>query len=165
MGSNPVQAWIFFRPSIHYCLSSVHNCEDRFHIHVFIRSSNIWLSYIHSRLFTTSRVYSERTWWPAPSWLVSSVGRVVHRYRRGHRFISRTGLSFFFRPSFHYCLSFFRKHFFPTSSSCKQFFPFFFPVFSLFVLNITIALLNYFTKNLINSTIATYFVDIRSTHL
>ena len=31
-------------------LSSVHNCEDRFHIHVFIRSSNIWLSYIHSRL-------------------------------------------------------------------------------------------------------------------
>ena len=40
-----------FRPSFHYCLSSVHYCEDRFHIHVFIRSSNIWLSYIHSRLF------------------------------------------------------------------------------------------------------------------
>ena len=95
MGSNPVQAWIFFRPSIHYRLSSVHNCEDPFHIHVFIRSSNIWLSYIHSRLFTTSRVYSERTWWPAPSWLFSSVGRVVHRYRRGHRFKSRTGLNFF----------------------------------------------------------------------
>ena len=28
MGSNPVQAWIFFRPSFHYCLSSVHYCED-----------------------------------------------------------------------------------------------------------------------------------------
>ena len=28
----------------------VHYCEDHFHIHVFIRSSNIWLSYIHSRL-------------------------------------------------------------------------------------------------------------------
>ena len=55
--SDPVQAWIFFRPYFHYCSSSVHYCEDRFHIHVFIRSSNIWLSYIHSRLFTTSQVY------------------------------------------------------------------------------------------------------------
>ena len=40
----------FFRSSFHNCSSSVHYCEDRFHIHVFIRSSNIWLSYIHSRL-------------------------------------------------------------------------------------------------------------------
>ena len=45
----PVQAWIFFQAFFSlYCLSSVHNCEDRFHIHVFIRSSNVWLSYIHS---------------------------------------------------------------------------------------------------------------------
>ena len=51
MGSNPVEVWIFFfRPSFHYCLSSIHYCGDRYHIHVFIRSSNIWLSYIHSRL-------------------------------------------------------------------------------------------------------------------
>ena len=63
MGSNPVQAWIFFRPSFHYCLSSVHYCEDRCHIHVFNRSSIIWLSYIHSHLFTTSRVYLEPTQW------------------------------------------------------------------------------------------------------
>ena len=34
MGSSPIQAWIFFRPSFHYCLSSVHYYEDRFHIHV-----------------------------------------------------------------------------------------------------------------------------------
>ena len=27
-----------------------HYCKDFFHIHIFIRSSNIWLSYIHSRL-------------------------------------------------------------------------------------------------------------------
>ena len=33
MGSNPVQARIFFRPSFHYYLSSVQTCEDRFHIH------------------------------------------------------------------------------------------------------------------------------------
>ena len=87
-----------------YCLSSVHNCEDRFHIHVFIRSSNIWLSYIHSRLFTTSRVYLEPTQCPAPSWLVSSVGRALHRYRRGHGFKSRTDLNFF-QAFFHYCFS------------------------------------------------------------
>ena len=132
---------------------------------VFIRSSNIWLSYIHSRLFTTSRVYSERTWWPAPSWLVSSVGRVVHRYRRGHRFISRTGLNFFSGLLFTTAWVFSANIFFQHHLRANNFFPFFFPVFFLFVLNITIALLNYFTKNLINSTIATYFVDIRSTHL
>ena len=33
MGSNPVQAWIFFRPSFHYYLSSVCYCEGCFHIH------------------------------------------------------------------------------------------------------------------------------------
>ena len=34
IGSNPVQGWIFFsRPYFYYCLSSVHYCEDRFHIH------------------------------------------------------------------------------------------------------------------------------------
>ena len=30
MGSNPVQAWMFFRPYFHYRLSSVHYCEDHF---------------------------------------------------------------------------------------------------------------------------------------
>ena len=50
MGSNPVQAWIFFRSYFHYCSTSVHYRVDRFHIHVFNRSSDIWLSYIHSRL-------------------------------------------------------------------------------------------------------------------
>ena len=33
MASNPVQAWIFFRPYFHYCLSSAHYCEDHFHSH------------------------------------------------------------------------------------------------------------------------------------
>ena len=99
------ESHIFFRPSFHYCLSSVHNCEDHFHIHVFIRSLNIWLSYIHSRLFTTSRVYLEPTQRWAPSWLVSSVGRALHRHRRDHWFKSRTGLNSFFRPYFHHCLS------------------------------------------------------------
>ena len=47
-------------------------------------------------LFTTSRVYLEPTQWPAPSWLVSSVGRALHRYRRGYGLKSRIGLNFFF---------------------------------------------------------------------
>ena len=32
MGSNPVWTWIFFRPYLHYFLSSVHNHEDCFYI-------------------------------------------------------------------------------------------------------------------------------------
>ena len=51
--------------------------------------------YILNRLFITSRVYLEPPSWPAPSWLVSSVGRALHRYRRGRGFKSRTGLNFF----------------------------------------------------------------------
>ena len=34
MGSNPIQAWIFFRPYFHYFSSIVHYCKDCFHIHV-----------------------------------------------------------------------------------------------------------------------------------
>ena len=80
---------------LQYCSSSVQYCEDRFHIHFFIRSSNMWLSYIHSRLFTTLRVYLVPTYWPALSRLVSSNGRALHRYRGGHGFKSCTGLNFF----------------------------------------------------------------------
>ena len=32
---------------------------------------------------------------PAPSWLDSSVGRALHRHRRGHGFESRSSLNFF----------------------------------------------------------------------
>ena len=77
--------------SFHYYLSSFHNCEDRYHIHVVIRISNI-----HSCLFTTSRVYLEPTQCPASSWLVSSVGRALHPYRRGHGFKSRISPNLFF---------------------------------------------------------------------
>ena len=45
--------------------------------------------------FITWMVYLDPTHWPAPSWLVSSVGRALHRYRRGHGFKSHTGLNFF----------------------------------------------------------------------
>ena len=95
LSSSENKVWIFFTSYFFFCSSSVLYCEDRFHIHVFIRSSNIWLSYIHSRLFTSSRVYLEPTLWPAPNWFVSSVGRALHRYRRGHGFKSLTGLKIF----------------------------------------------------------------------
>ena len=46
-------------------------------------------------LFITWMVYLDPTYWPAPSWLVSSVGRALHWYCRGHGFKSHTGLNFF----------------------------------------------------------------------
>ena len=36
-------------------------------------------------IFNLLWVYLELTKWPTPRWLVSSVGRVLHRYHRGHR--------------------------------------------------------------------------------
>ena len=80
-----------------YLFFSIVHCEYerdlRSNEHHF-DSSNILLSYTHSHLFTTSWVYLEPVW-PAPNWLVSSGGRVLHWYCRGHRFESRTGLNFF----------------------------------------------------------------------
>ena len=70
IGSNPVQAWIFFRPYFHYCSSSVHYWEDYFHIHIFIHSSNIWLSCIHSCL--SSIVWGKKSQWKK---LISRFGR------------------------------------------------------------------------------------------
>ena len=46
----------------HYCLSSVHYGEDHFHIHFFIRSSNIWFSYIYRHWFVTSQAYYKPTY-------------------------------------------------------------------------------------------------------
>ena len=40
--------------------------------------------------FITRMVYLD----PVPSWLVSSISRALHRYRRGHGFKSRTGFNF-----------------------------------------------------------------------
>ena len=45
-----------------------------------------------SKIFIHLDVYLDPIHWPAPSWLVSSIGRALHRYRRGHGFKSRTGL-------------------------------------------------------------------------
>ena len=55
-----------------------------------LRSSHIWFSYIQNFIIILSRVYNEPIQRPAPSWLVSLIGRALHRYRRGQGFESRT---------------------------------------------------------------------------
>ena len=90
MASNPVRAWIFSGPIFNYLFSSVLSCEDLLN------------SFLHRQLggklnslFITWMVYLDTTYWLALSWLVSSVNRVLHRYRGGHGFKSSTGLNFF----------------------------------------------------------------------
>ena len=53
------------------------------------------LLFIFICIFHLPRVYYELKMWPAPSWLHSSVGRALHRYRRCHGFQSRSDLNFF----------------------------------------------------------------------
>ena len=48
--------------------------------------------------------YNEPIQRPAPSWLVSLIGRALHLYRRVQGFESRTSLNFF-RLSFRNCKS------------------------------------------------------------
>ena len=71
------------------------------------RSSHIWFSYNHNVISILSRVYNEPIQRPVPTWLVSSIGRALHRYRRGQGFVSLTSLfflfCFFFRLSFGSC--------------------------------------------------------------
>ena len=65
-----------------------------------LRSSHIWLLYIHNFIIILSRVYNEPIQRPAPSWLVSLTGRTLHRYRRSQGFDSRTSLNSFFQAFF-----------------------------------------------------------------
>ena len=93
---------IFFQAFFSQLLKLRSNCEDLSSIWSFIRNSNICFIYLHSFIHP-SRVYYELTIWPALSWLDSSVGRELHRHRRGHGFESRSSLIFFFRLSFRNC--------------------------------------------------------------
>ena len=47
-GSNPIQAWIFFRLSFCNCKSCVYNCYDLLSYKASLRSSHIWFSYNHN---------------------------------------------------------------------------------------------------------------------
>ena len=82
--------------------TSIHRTNLRDHCSssrqlVFVSSQQCkYMNFIYLKsLFITWMVYLDSTYWPAPSWLVSSVGRRLHRYCRGHGFKSRTVLNFF----------------------------------------------------------------------
>ena len=47
-GSNPVQAWIFFRLSFRNCISCVYNCNDLPSNNSSLRRSHIGFSYVHN---------------------------------------------------------------------------------------------------------------------
>lgn len=59
-----------------------YNCADHFLLHSLIRGSSIWFPYIHIHLLILHGFITKPTKWPTHSWLVSSVGRAPHRYRR-----------------------------------------------------------------------------------
>ena len=93
-GSNPAQAWIFFRLSFRSCESCVYNCDDHPSFNSSLRSLYIWFLYIHNFVIILSRVYNIPIQRAAPSWLVSLIGRSLHQYCRGEGFESRTSLNF-----------------------------------------------------------------------
>ena len=75
-------------------LSWLHNCDDQFCLHIFLRSSDM-IFHIFTCILHYLRVYYELTKWPAPRWLDCSVGRALHRHRRTHSLESRSGQIFF----------------------------------------------------------------------
>ena len=68
---------------------------------LFLRESfedqSVFLSFSAVQMYNRSYIhvyFLSCTKWSAPSWLDSSVGRVLHQYRRGHGFESRSSLNF-----------------------------------------------------------------------
>ena len=89
LGATTVTLWV--------CNISVEGKEckwiyERSNIWTAEKDMNLWLiiEVIHVKLkpeiciLHPQRVYYELTKWPVPRWLDSSVGRALHRYRRGH---------------------------------------------------------------------------------
>ena len=76
------------------CISCADNYNDLPSNNSSLRSSHIWFSYIYNFIIILSQIYHEPIQRPAPTWLVSLIGRALHQYRRGQGFESRTSLSF-----------------------------------------------------------------------
>ena len=78
-------------------LRSVHYCKDRFHIHVFNRSSNIYDFHIFTTVYSPLHGFIRNQHFDQlPVGLLAQlVARALHRYRRGHGFKSCTDLNFF----------------------------------------------------------------------
>ena len=77
------------------CIRNLCSCEKKAWKKLFLPQFKYMNFHIFTFISSPQRVYNEFTQWPAPSWLDSSVGRVLHRHRRGHGFESRSSLNFF----------------------------------------------------------------------
>ena len=71
--------------------------RDQSCLHICLSAVQIYdLSYIHLHYSPSTGILRTYKWmWPASRGLDSSVGRALHRYRRGHGFESRSGLNIF----------------------------------------------------------------------
>ena len=88
--------YVNFRLSFHNCKSCIpYNCNDLLSYNSSLCSSQIWFQYIHNFIIILSQVYNKPIQRPALSWLVSLIGRVLHRHRRGQGFKSLISLNFF----------------------------------------------------------------------
>ena len=64
MGSNPIQAWIFFRSYFNYQFSSVYSCKDL--LFSFLHcSAHIWFSYIYCH-YLCFLFFSPGVWYILP---------------------------------------------------------------------------------------------------
>ena len=93
MGSNPVQACIFFFQAV---ISQLLKLCASLRWSIISSYYSPQFKYMSFHIFTCILhllwVYYKLTTRPAPSWLDSSVGRALHGYGRGHGFKSRSGL-------------------------------------------------------------------------
>ena len=67
-----------------------------------VRKKNLKKKIHNFVIIILSRVYNEPIQRPAPSWLVSLIGRALHRYRRGQGFESRLSFRSCIRSSLMY---------------------------------------------------------------
>ena len=99
MGSNPVEALIFFR-LLSNCLNWKIYCDD----HTSLSSTTavqIWIiSYIFHMISLHGKIWTQWIDLALNVWLHSSVGRASHRYRGGHGFESCWSPDFFQASSF-----------------------------------------------------------------
>ena len=93
--ASAAQRWIVLGQPIFSCFNFTLTASV---VCIIISSYSLQFKYMNLHIVACVlqllRVYYEPTTWPAPSWLDSSVGRALHRYRRGHGFESRSGLNF-----------------------------------------------------------------------
>ena len=106
MGSNPVEALIFFfRLLLSNCLNWKIYCDD----HISLSSTTavqIWIiSYIFHMISLHGKIWTQQIDCAPNVCLHSSVGRASHRYRGGHGFESRWSSDFFFRLLLSNCLN------------------------------------------------------------